>query len=260
MEIVECGLSEAIAATSAGPVVKSAGRTLQILEFFDGIQREASVCEISRALNYPQSSTSVLLRSLVSMGYLSQDRCRRTYLPTRRVSLLGNWVDPALMQQGTLLSAIEELTSKSGQTVVMATANGLFAQYIYVTRNDDRARPPIGALRPLVRTAVGRALLSTYDDAHLGRLLRRVNAERTENDELIQVASFIKILRESRVRGIFHGAGAEPGQAGVAILLDRKRQLLSLGIEGDPQHIERCVDDVVRLRREHPVRRFDMVG
>src|SRR5690606_41118792 len=69
------------AAVGDASVVKSAGRALQILEYFDAVQREASVSEISRALHCPQSSTSVLLRSLVHLGYLQNDRYRRTYYP-----------------------------------------------------------------------------------------------------------------------------------------------------------------------------------
>src|SRR5690606_38656604 len=99
------------AAVGDASVVKSAGRALQILEYFDAVQREASVSEISRALHCPQSSTSVLLRSLVHLGYLQNDRYRRTYYPTRRVSLLGNWVDPAIVQQGTLLMHADALAA-----------------------------------------------------------------------------------------------------------------------------------------------------
>ncbi len=43
-------------------VVKSAGRVLQIFEFFDEVRREANVVEICATLGYPQSSTSALLR------------------------------------------------------------------------------------------------------------------------------------------------------------------------------------------------------
>lgn len=250
MGIPERGLGN-IAATVAdtlGPVVKSAGRALQILEFFDGVQREASVSEISRALNYPQSSTSVLLRSLVSMGYLQQDRLRRTYLPTRRVSLLGNWVDPALMQQGKLLDTVEELARKSGQNVVMTTANGLFVQYIYVVRSSGAAHPAIGSLRPIATTAVGRALLSTYEDAQVARLLRRINAERNTSDEPISINDFISRLDADRSRGFFRGTGAEPEQTGIAMVLDRDRQLLVLGIEGDPEHIDGCDQRLGLLR------------
>src|SRR3546814_17492015 len=85
-------------ASSEPSVVKSAGRVLRILEYFDSVQREACVSEISRTLKWPQSSTSVLLKSLVSLGYLQKDRYRRTYRPTRRGSLLGHCLAPATRQ------------------------------------------------------------------------------------------------------------------------------------------------------------------
>ncbi len=253
MGFVETGFAAAKARGQIGePVVKSAGRVIQILEFFDGVQREASVTEISRALNYPQSSTSVLLRSLVSMGYLLHDRYRRTYLPTRRVSLLGNWVDPAIIQQGKLLGLVDELARQSGQTVVMAAANGLNAQYIYVTRDEPLAEAgacvAIGSLRPIATTAVGRALLSTFEDEDIVRLLRRFNAERPEAMDPINTASFIKELQRDRIRGYYRGCGAEPDQAGIAMVLDRKRQLLVLGIEGDPHHIDGCDERLALLQ------------
>lgn len=243
---------------AAGPVVKSASRALQILEFFDAVQREAPVSEISRALNFPQSSTSVLLRSLVAMGYLHHDRLRRTYLPTRRVSLLGNWVDPALMQQGSLLGTVEKLAGKSGQTVVMATVNGLFSQYIYVTRRDDRPRPATGILRALPTTAVGLALLSTYDDSQIARIVRRLNAERSEEEEAISVTDVLDTVRMSRARGYFRGAGVQEGQSGIAILLDRHRQLLALGIEGDPCHMDDCDRQLSILCGSGPGLRMDL--
>jgi hypothetical protein len=75
-------------ATSYGPPamgsVKSAGRVLRILEFFDEIQREARgagrgsrVAEIAESLSIPQSSTSILLNCLVDLGYMD-------YLPESR--------------------------------------------------------------------------------------------------------------------------------------------------------------------------------
>src|SRR3546814_3014450 len=105
-------------ASSEPSVVKSAGRVLRILEYFDSVQREACVSEISRTLKWPQSSTSVLLKSLVSLGYLQNDRFRRTYRPTRRVCLLGNWVDPALVRQGALLMQADELARRTHKTVI----------------------------------------------------------------------------------------------------------------------------------------------
>lgn len=239
------GLAEVIPLENAAPhdgempeaVVKSAGRALQILEFFDEVQREACVTEICRSLRYPQSSTSVLLRSLVAMGYLQRDRYKRTYFPTRRVSLLGNWVDPALVQHGALLDIAEELARASLQTVVMATANGLHAQYIYKFRSGlasgEAQSLSIGTLRPIASTAVGRALLSSYDDNHVAKVLRRINAERPADANAISVSEFLADLKSSRRRRYFSGAGAGPRQGGIAATLQSDRQMLVIGIEGD---------------------------
>lgn len=50
--------------------VKSAMRSIQILEYFDKDHPTAKVMEISRYLGYPQSSTSEILKYLCSLGYL----------------------------------------------------------------------------------------------------------------------------------------------------------------------------------------------
>lgn len=232
-----------VAATGTGclgPVVKSAGRTLQILEFFDTVRREASVLEIARALGLPQSSTSALLQSLVSLGYLQQDRLSRTYFPTRRVSLLGHWVDSAMVQEGRLLETVDDLALRTGQTVVMATANGRFAQYIYVAQPRQAPPIPIGALLPVASTATGRALLAQAEESNVAAILRRLNADSAGEGAPIAIRPFLDALRSERARGYFTGPGATEGTAGLAIIAGRDRQHLVLGIEGSPEAIRGC--------------------
>lgn len=241
-------------------VVKSAGRAIQILEFFDLIQREACVSEISNSLRYPQSSTSVLLRSLVSMGYLQHNRFKRTYFPTRRVSLLGNWVDPTVVQHGALLDLTQNIARDSGETVVMATVNGLSAQYIYAQRpptDDSRSPMAIGAMRSLARTAVGSALLSVFDDIHVGKVLRRINAERKRYEQPIEISSFISELSAGRKRGYFFGGGANPGDIAVAATVDRNKdgELLAIAVEGPGHRLAEHIKDIA-LRLKAAVSEF----
>jgi hypothetical protein len=82
------------------PAVKSAERVLKILEFFDDIQARATVMDIADTLGLPQSSTSSLLKSLVTLGYLEYEPSNRTYLPTGRVALLGSRVNPQFVVGG----------------------------------------------------------------------------------------------------------------------------------------------------------------
>src|SRR5262245_24956505 len=99
-------------------IVKSAGRALQVLEYFDDIRQEARMVEIARALNYPESSTSVLLKSLATIGYLSYDRYKRTYIPTNRVRLLGNWIESSLFENDRILNLMRALNDDSEDTII----------------------------------------------------------------------------------------------------------------------------------------------
>ena len=98
-------------------VVKSAARTLQVLEFFDEVRASASVMEVSRALSYPQSSTSGLLKSLVTLGYLSYDPYARLYTPTHRVTLLGSWIEAPVLRQ--IVQLMEDLGRQTGETIML---------------------------------------------------------------------------------------------------------------------------------------------
>ena len=51
--------------------IKSAERVLDVLGLFSEFRRPLRLHEISTALGYPQSSTTVLLKSLMILGYLS---------------------------------------------------------------------------------------------------------------------------------------------------------------------------------------------
>ena len=73
--------------------VKSATRVLEIFEYFDEVRRPVTIQDVAQALSYPHSSTAALLKSLVSLGYLEHDDRGKTFFPSIRISLLGNWVE-----------------------------------------------------------------------------------------------------------------------------------------------------------------------
>ena len=143
-------------ATSYGPPaagsVKSAGCVLRVLEFFDEIQRDARVAEVAERLGFPQSSTSILLNCLVELGYMDYLQERRSFLPSPRVTLLGTWLDKGPVRNGSLMRMLEELSQKTGDTVIIAARSGIFAQYIHVlqARATTRFHVPPGSRRLVV--------------------------------------------------------------------------------------------------------------
>ena len=63
---------------SKRPAVKSAARAIEILDYFRTAQQPRSLKLICEGLGYPQSSTTVLLKTLTSLGYEVNVTRRRT--------------------------------------------------------------------------------------------------------------------------------------------------------------------------------------
>lgn len=183
-------------------VVKSAARVIQIFEFFDTVRRECPVAEVADHFGWPHSSTSVLMRSLVSLGYLNYDSRRRTYLPSMRVALLGDWVHSAMLVHGRLADMLEQLNQETGETIVLAAQNGLHSQYLRVIQgtNTLRMHLQIGTLRPLFGSGTGRMLLTRMSTDAVVKLIRKFNAGAGEH-ERIDADAQLALLAADRERG-----------------------------------------------------------
>jgi DNA-binding IclR family transcriptional regulator len=158
-------------------LVKSSGRTIQILEYFADLRHEATICEVSRALGYPQSSTAALLHTLTEMGYMAFDRKTRTYRPTNSVAMLGAWVDQRLARSGPIPALMEAVADRTGDIVLLGRRNGLYLKFIHVIQSPNPARHcSVGTMRPLVNSGAGLAILSALPDAEIKRIAMRSNA------------------------------------------------------------------------------------
>lgn len=237
-------------AASASRTIKSAHRVLEILEYFDQDRRHATVMDMSRTLNYPQSSTSELLRCLTRLGYLHYNRVRRTYSPTTRVALLGAWVKPSLFRGGPLLSAIDEVAKITGETVALSTSSNYVLQHLHVIhgRNEGAIDAHGGDELPLLHSAQGRLLLSSYRNEHVRSAVHRLNAEEANTDLQVRVAEVLSefsILRDREwiIEQDRNGVGC------VAILLPLGRHMdrLSISVLAKPGIIEKRGQEILDL-------------
>ncbi|WGS21267.1 MULTISPECIES: helix-turn-helix domain-containing protein [unclassified Bradyrhizobium] len=200
--------------------VKSARRVFDVLEFFEEHQRAASAIEVATALKFPQSSTSALMRTMTAFGYLHYDTSRRTYIPTPRVSMLGHWLSPALFTKGRLINLMEDLSAKTGETIMVAVRNGLTAQYVHVIQAKLPMRLYVksGTLRPLARSGSGYALLSAYPDREVRRLVRLINDNETQPDRQIDIKALLLELKKVRAKGHAFSLGLVTPGAGVVAM------------------------------------------
>lgn len=235
-------------------LVKSAARVLSLLEFFDEVKREASVAEVADNRGWPHSSTSVLMRSLVTLGYLHYDPSHRTYVPSMRVALLGDWLQASPFVHGELTQLLRHLNESTGETIVLAAQNGLHAQYLRVLQGTNvvRMHLHIGARRPMLNSGTGRVLLTTMDDATIQRLVRKHNALKEPPAPLEADFVFAR-LAEDRARGYalsMHQVTPYSGVIAVALPTLQAGRPLAVGIATLSQQLVDREHEYVRVLRE----------
>ena len=183
---------------TTGPGVKSAMRTVALLDFFARQGGMYSLTAIQQELGYPKSSLYALLRTLVQLGWVETDPTGTLYRIGMRALLVGaSYIDgdPVV---GMAHETLEWLAEATGETVH-------FGRLDDVDVVDLSSRPSRHDLRPVVRvgrrmpahsTSLGKALLADRPDPALTTELER----QTENT-ITDHETFGKELRRVRERG-----------------------------------------------------------
>ncbi len=214
-------------------MVKSAARVFELLELFDAERRPLRVTEIVQRLDMPQSSVSMLLKTMVGRGYMEFDAADRSYCPSVRISFLNEWAMRAPGQRQDMQDAIRRLADETGESVLLGRQSGLLLQYVSIIESPRALRfsPSPGTLRPLHRTAIGIMLLSRQDDERIGLLLRRYNAEKL--GPTARIAETFRAIAFAREHGWYEPASlATPGAGVIATLLPTpiRQQRLAIGV------------------------------
>ena len=232
-------------------VIKSAARVLEIFEYFSERQTPASVGDIARNLGFPQSSTSVLLKSLYSLGYLDYDPQARLYTPTMRIAFLGSWVQQRALGGNNLISVLEQIHAETGELVLLGMQNGVTVQYAHIVESTHPVRMhlKIGTRRPITRAAVGRVLLSLHPDAEIKKILRRVNSEETVAANRTKESDLLDEIEKIRAFGFAETSGSmTPGGGVIATLLDiPEGPPMGVGVGAPIERLEKNRDHIRKV-------------
>lgn len=252
-------------ATAAAPSgassnkAKIAKRVIEVLDYFDDQHREATVMDIVRRYDRPQSSTSELLSSLVELGLLHKDPYSRSYSLTARAALLGVAGQPAAVRDGRLVRLLDRLVAQTGLSVALFGMVGLRSQ-ILTWRPGTRCHAGVvralhgGLQEPLCDSASGWLLLSTIAPQRCDGTLRRLNAEAPE-DRKFSIPEMAARLQHCRDTGTVHGpAGFGARGQLMAMLLPAEAgdHAMAVGFvyggedRVNPESLRECLDEAVR--------------
>ncbi|MGB3067785.1 MAG: helix-turn-helix domain-containing protein [Ottowia sp.] len=243
--------------------VKSARRVVEVFEYFAQRRAPATLTQISGALNYPGSSTFALLNTLRDLGYLDYSLEERTFVPTVRAALLGIWVNDALISDGTIVRLMYDLRDETSCTAVLGIQSSFQMQYIHVVKGDDahgRTDVTTGAVRPLLRSAMGDVVLALKSKSELRALVGRINAEETPSNQ-VKMTELMTRLDQCRDQGYAWSEGkATPGSGIITMLLaapaHQPPMVIGLGgkislLRANREKFIAALRNVVRLHRAH---------
>jgi DNA-binding IclR family transcriptional regulator len=159
--------------TAAAGAVKSADRTVELLELLAGYSEPLTLSEIHRELAYPKSSLFVLLRTLVARGWVETDRRGTGYAIGVRALLVGTSYldrDPVIRAATRVL---EVLRAEVNETVHLARLDGPDVVYLASRESAHHLRltSRVGRRVPAHATALGKALLAGRTDDEVDALL-----------------------------------------------------------------------------------------
>lgn len=235
--------------------VKSAMRTFEVLELFEERRTPLHLHEIYSALGYPQSSTTNLLKSMVSMGYLNYNRSNRTYLPSTRLNMLGNWLHGYFRSSGGYGKLAEELQRRTDETVGIVCQNDLYIQYIIMMTPDHEHKlpPSAGTMRLMIDSSSGLALMARMKDRAIENIWRYTNYYKL-NDA--STYNFTELMREinwvRKVGYAYIAKRATPVTSSIAMALDEHLfgMPMAIGVGGMSDRIARNQHEIIEVMRE----------
>ena len=211
-------------ATVESNKAKIAKRVVEVLEFFDDDHPHATVMDIVRRYDRPQSSTSELLSSLVGLGLLYKDPYSRSYTPTPRAAMLGCSVQSGIVRNGRLPGLIDRLSAQTGLGVAVLGMVGLSVQIFswrggkYPLRTSQTDGFCGGQQENLTDSAAGLLLLSTIPQPRRDGMLRRLNAEASD-DHKFAMGEMSARVQQCIDTGYAHGVAGFGSIADISAML-----------------------------------------
>ena len=245
--------------------VKSAGRTLDVLEALAGTPGGRSLGELARVLEIPKSSLHAILRTMTQRGWVEVDATGNRFgLGVRALQVGAAYLESDDVT-GLLASVLDALSRQFGETVHLGRLDGPHVVYLAKRESVHRLRlySAIGRQLPAHATALGKALLAERADEAVDRLLswplaaltpRTITEPKALHEELARVRRRgYAVDREENSEGIVCFAVAVPLRSPAADAISLSVPAARLGPESEERFATALRDAVAQVRAARPL-------
>ena len=188
-------------------------------------------------------------------GYLNYNRKTRVYLPTMRVSDLGNWLPSYIHSDGDLRALVDKVQRLTDETVGIVAQNDLFIQYIMMKTptHEFKAPPAEGDMRLMIDSTTGLAMLSRMRDRTIEKIFRYTRYHHPDMEYFANLDELMREIRRIRYMGyVYMPNRPTPQLASLGMPLDEEMFgiPLALGVGGFHSRIAARKDALMQIMRD----------
>jgi DNA-binding IclR family transcriptional regulator len=181
---------------------KSTVRTIEILHLIANSSQPLTITEISQTLKIPKSTTHQILQTLFELRILELGKSKTYRLGIRFFELaLPAFARMDLRREAE--SILEGLSSKSGESVFMATYDGAEIVYLDQVMGPSMLRLSVnpGSRGPMYCTALGKAILAALPDDTVLEIITEESLKRFTDFTIQSREQLLADLKKTRKRG-----------------------------------------------------------
>jgi DNA-binding IclR family transcriptional regulator len=217
--------------------VQSLGRAFGILEEIARHREGIGLAELSKLVGLHNSTTFHLAKTLVSLGYLRQEKDSKRYRVGRPLFALAASALDEIEMVNVATPILEELSRQTGESSHFAVRMGDTVVVIARTSGPGafQLTDRVGVVRPAHCTALGKIILASLRPDQLNRFLERVELKPSTNKSITDIPVLMREITEIRRTGIaFDDGEFNPEVRCVAVpVTDFTGQVVgALGISG----------------------------
>ena len=217
--------------------VQSLGRAFAILEEVARHREGIGLAELSKLVGLHNSTTFHLAKTMVSLGYLRQEKDSKRYRVGRPLFALAASALDEIEMVNVATPVLEDLSRETGESSHFAVRMGDAVVVIARTSGPGafQLTDRVGVVRPAHCTALGKIILASLRPDQLKRFLERVEMKPSTEKSITDVPVLLREIAEIRRTGIaFDDGEFNPEVRCVAVpVTDFTGQMIgALGISG----------------------------
>jgi len=189
--------------------VQSLGRAFAILEEVARHREGIGLADLSKLVGLHNSTTFHLAKTMVSLGYMRQEKTTKRYRIGRPLFALAASALDEIEMVNVATPVLEDLSRETGESSHFAVRMGDAVVVIARTSGPGafHLTDRVGVVRPAHCTALGKVILASLHPDQLERFLERVELKPSTAHSITEIPVLLREIAEIRRSGIAYDDG-----------------------------------------------------